>query len=158
MYIGAPAPLGLGSAIAVIMGGLYLLYRGLIDFRVPLLICLAAAVALLFLPIPVAVTENVRHWRSLALHAGVGWPVAITFVSYELMAGPLLFVAFYLASAPGVRPITRRGRAVYAVLIGLGAAAAQLYLDVSYGPYLALLVAALVTPLLDRVFVPRPIV
>ena len=52
---GAPAPLGLGSAIAVIMGGLFLLYRGLIDFRVPLLICLAAVGALLVLPIPVAV-------------------------------------------------------------------------------------------------------
>ena len=30
---------------------------------------------------------------------GVGWPVAITIVSYELMAGPLLFTSFFLASA-----------------------------------------------------------
>jgi Na+-translocating ferredoxin:NAD+ oxidoreductase RnfD subunit len=154
---GAPAPLGLGSAIAVIMGGLFLLRRGLLDFRVPLLICVAAAVTMVLLPIPVAVTDTV-HWRTLALHAGVGWPVAVTFVSYELMAGPLLFVAFYLASTPGVRPLTRRGRAVYAVLIGAGAAALQLYLDVSYGAYLALLIAGLFTPLLDRVFKTRPLV
>jgi len=154
---GAPAPLGLGSAIAVIMGGLFLLRRGLLDFRVPLLICCAAAVTLVLLPIPVAVTDTV-HWRSLAVHAGVGWPVAVTFVSYELMAGPLLFVAFYLASAPGVRPLTRRGRAVYALLIGAGAAALQLYLDVSYGAYLALLIAGLFTPLLDRMFKTRPLV
>ena len=105
-----------------------------------------------------AVTENIRHWRTLGLHAGVGWPVAITFISYELMAGPLLFVAFFLAAGPGARPMTRRGRAVYAVLIGAAAAAAQLYLDVSYGPYLALLVVGLLTPLLDRVFLPRPLV
>jgi Na+-translocating ferredoxin:NAD+ oxidoreductase RnfD subunit len=155
---GAPAPLGLGSAIAVIMGGLFMLYRGLIDFRVPLLLCLAAIGAFLILPIPVAVTENVRHWRTLGLHAGVGWPVAVTFISYELMAGPLLFVAFYLASAPGVRPLTRRGRAVFAVLIGAGAAALQLYLDVSYGAYLALLIVGLITPLLDRLFRPRALV
>ena len=154
---GAPAPLGLGSAIAVIMGGLFLLRRGLLDFRVPLLICCAAAVTLVLLPIPVAVTDTV-HWRSLALHAGVGWPVAVTFVSYELMAGPLLFVAFFLASAPGVRPLTRRGRASYAVLIGVAAAALQLYLDVSYGAYLALLIAGLLTPLLDRMFKTRPLV
>src|SRR5437867_13170248 len=76
---GAPAALGLGSAIAVIMGGLFLLYRGLIDFRVPLLVFLGMVGALLVLPIPVAVTENVRHWRTLGLHAGVGWAVAITF-------------------------------------------------------------------------------
>jgi Na+-translocating ferredoxin:NAD+ oxidoreductase RnfD subunit len=156
---GQPAPIGLGSAVAVIMGGLFLLYRGLIDFRVPLLIFIAAVVTLLLLPIPVAITENVRHWRSLAIqHTGVGWSTAITFVNYELMAGPLLFVAFFLAAGPGVRPMTRRGRAVYAVLIGAGAATAQLYLDVSYGPYLALLVVGLLTPLLDRIFLPRPLV
>lgn len=154
---GAPAPLGLGSAIAVIMGGLFLLRRGLLDFRVPLLICCAAAVTMVLLPIPVAVADTV-HWRTLALHAGVGWPVAVTFVSYELMAGPLLFVAFYLASAPGVRPLTRRGRAVYAVLVGAIAAALQLYLDVSYGAYLALLIAGLFTPLLDHIFKTRPLV
>jgi Na+-translocating ferredoxin:NAD+ oxidoreductase subunit D len=152
-------PIGIGSAIGVIMGGLFLLYRGLIDFRVPLLIFVAAVVALLLLPIPVAITENVRHWRSLAIHhTGVGWSTAVTFVNYELMAGPLLFVAFFLAAGPGVRPMTRRGRAVYAVLIGAGSAVAQLYLDVSYGPYLALLVVGLLTPLLDRVFLPRPLV
>ena len=154
---GAPAPLGLGSAVAVIMGGLFLLRRGLLDFRVPLLVCAAAAAAMVLLPIPVAVTDTV-HWRTLALHAGVGWPVAMTFVSYELMAGPLLFVAFFLASSPGVRPLTRRGRAVYATLVGAGAAALQLYLDVSYGPYLALLLAGLFTPLLDRLFKTRPLV
>jgi len=155
---GAPAPLGMGSAIAIIMGGLFLLYRGLIDFRVPLLMCLAAVGALLVLPIPVAVTEGVRHWRTLGLHAGVGWPVAITFISYELMAGPLLFVAFYLAGAPGVRPLTRRGRAVFAILIGAGTAALQLYLDVSYGAYLALLIIGLFTPVLDQLFRPRALV
>ncbi|MEA2733893.1 MAG: H+/Na+-translocating ferredoxin:NAD+ oxidoreductase subunit [Humisphaera sp.] len=154
---GAPAPLGLASAIAVIMGGLFLLRRGLLDFRVPVLICVAAAVTLVLLPIPVAVTDKV-HWRTLALHAGVGWPVAVTFVSYELMAGPLLFVAFFLASSPGVRPLTRRGRAVYAMLIGASAAALQLYLDVSHGAYLALLIAGLFTPFLDRVFKTRPLV
>ena len=155
---GAPAPLGLGSAIAVIMGGLFLIYRGMIDFRVPLLICVAAMAAFAILPIPVAVTEGVRHWRTLAFHAGVGWPVAVTFISYEVMAGPLLFTACFLASAPGVRPMSRRGRATFAVLVGAGAAALQLYLDVSQGPYLALLVAALFTPALDRLFKPRPLV
>ena len=155
---GAPSPLGLGSAVAVIMGGLFLLYRGLIDFRVPMLICVSMVGALLLLPIPVAVNGNLTQWRTLGLHAGVGWAVAITFISYELMAGPLLFMAFYLAPTPGVRPLTRRGRAVYAILIGATTAALQLYLDVSYGAYLALLMIGLTTPMLDRVFKPRPLV
>ncbi len=156
---GQPAPIGLGSVIAVIMGGLYLLYRGLIDYRVPLLVCISAYVALLLLPIPVTITEQTSTWRSLMLsRPGVNWATAVTFVHYELMAGPLLFTAFFLATSAGVRPLTRRGRTVYATLLGAVAAALQLYWDVSYGAYLALLVVSLVTPVLDRWFRPKALV
>ena len=44
------------------------------------------------------------------------------------------------------------------MLIGAAAAALQLYLDVSYGAYLALLIVGLLTPLLDRAFKTRPLV
>jgi Na+-translocating ferredoxin:NAD+ oxidoreductase RnfD subunit len=57
-----------------------------------------------------------------------------------------------------VRPMTRRGRTVYAALLGVAAAAFQLYWDVSYGAYLALLVISLVTPLLDQWFRPKALV
>jgi hypothetical protein len=71
---GQPGPIGASGAVAVIMGGLFLLYRGLIDYRVPVLICIAAFVTLLLLPVPVVIAENVRHWRSLGLQRpGVGW-------------------------------------------------------------------------------------
>ena len=39
LILGAhPGPIGTTSAIAVIVGGLLLLYRGVIDYRIPLLI------------------------------------------------------------------------------------------------------------------------
>jgi Na+-translocating ferredoxin:NAD+ oxidoreductase RnfD subunit len=156
---GQPGPIGAGSAVAVIMGGLFLLYRGMIDFRVPLLIVLAAFVTFLILPIPVVITENVPRWRWFAAgQPGVGWSWAITFANYELMAGPLLFVACFMATAPGVRPMTRRARALYAIVVGVAAAVAQLYLSVSFGPYVALVLASPLTPLLDRWVKPRPLV
>ena len=156
---GQPGPIGTSSAVAVIMGGMFLLYRGMIDYRVPLLIVLAAFATFLILPIPVVITENLPRWRWLALNQpDVGWSWAITFANYELMAGPLLFVACFLATAPGVRPMTRRARAVYAIVVGILAAAAQLYLSVSLGPYVALILASLTTPLLDRWLRPRPLV
>ncbi len=156
---GQPGAIGASSAIAVIMGGLFLLYRGMIDYRVPLLIIVAAFVTFLVLPIPVVITENVPRWRWLAVtQPGVGWSWAITFANYELMAGPLLFVACFLATAPGVRPMTKGARAIYAVLVGIIAAVAQLYLSVSYGPYLAVILASPFTPLLDRWVRPRPLV
>lgn len=164
---GQPGPIGAASAIAVIVGGLFLLYHGVIDFRIPLLIYLTAFIALLVLPVPGVIREiasSGRHthvdWRWLAMRDSekIGVARAITFANYETMAGPLLFMAFFLATAPAVRPMARRARAIYGVLIGLLAAIFQLYLSVAFGPYLALLVVSLVTPTCDKLFRPRPIV
>jgi hypothetical protein len=158
---GQPGPIGTSCAIAVIVGGLFLLYRGLIDYRIPLLVFASAYLSLLLLPVPVRITESDEAWRWLIARRppeGVGWEVALTFVHYELMASPLVFMAFFLASAPAVRPVSRRGRAIYAILIGALAAVFQLYLAVSIGPYLALLGVSLLTPLIDRFFRPRTLV
>jgi Na+-translocating ferredoxin:NAD+ oxidoreductase RnfD subunit len=164
---GQPGPIGTTSAVAVIVGGLFLLYRGVIDFRIPLLVFTAAFIALLVLPIPSVVkevtTNGITHaqidWRWLPLRApAIGAAKAITFANYEVMAGPLLFLAFFLATAPEIRPLTRRGRAVYALLVGVCAAVLQLYISVSFGPYLALLLVSLLTPALDRFLKPNCLV
>jgi Na+-translocating ferredoxin:NAD+ oxidoreductase RnfD subunit len=158
---GQPGPIGTSSAIAIIIGGLFLIYRGLIDYRVPLLIVVTAYLCLLILPVPVRITETDRTWQWLLARPpphGVGWRIALTFVHYELMAGPLLFTAFFLATAPSVRPMSRRGRALYAILVGIFAAVFQLYMAVSIGPYLALLGVSLLTPLLEDMYRPRTLV
>jgi electron transport complex protein RnfD len=156
---GQPAPIGQASAIAVIIGGLFLLYHGLIDYRIPLLTIVSAYVTLLVLPIPLAITTDDVVWRWLPLRdPGAGFAMAATFVHYELLAGPLLLVAFFFATTPACRPMYRRGRAIYGVLIGIAAAALQLYFDVASGPFLAMLAVSLLTPTLDRLFRPRPLV
>jgi Na+-translocating ferredoxin:NAD+ oxidoreductase RnfD subunit len=155
---GQPGPVGISSVIAVIIGGLFLLYRGIIDFRIPLLTCLAAYLALMFLPIP-AVIDNSPQWRWAPFGTPAnGWSVGLTFVNYEMMASPLIFIAFFLATSATVRPMSRRGRTIFAVLLGLSCAASQLYLSVSFGPYLALLVVSQITAPLDRIFRVRPLV
>ena len=156
---GHPGPLGASSAIAVIIGGLFLLYRGLIDYRIPLLVVLAAYLAFLLMPIPTSISDGVRQWHWLYWRQPhVGWATAVTFVNYEILAGPLLLVAFFLATAPAIRPMARRARVLYAVLIGILTAFFQLYFFVSFGPYLALFVASLLTPPCDKLFAPRPLV
>jgi Na+-translocating ferredoxin:NAD+ oxidoreductase RnfD subunit len=158
---GQPGPIGTSSAIAVIIGGLFLLYRGVIDYRVPLLIFTSAYLCMLLLPVPVRITESEKVWQWLVLRpppSGVGWRVALTFIHYELMASPLLFMGFFLATAPAVRPMSRRGRTVYAVLVGVLAAVFQLYMAVSIGPYVALLAVSLLTPLLDNLFRPQTLI
>lgn len=155
---GQPAAIGTSSVIAVIVGGLFLLYRGMIDYRIPVLSILAAYTALLILPIP-AVIADVPQWRWAAFRSsGIGWSVGITLVNYEIMASPLIFTALFLATAPTLRPMTGRGRTIYAVTFGILCAVLQLYVSVSLGPYIALLVVSLMTPELDRWFKARPLV
>jgi Na+-translocating ferredoxin:NAD+ oxidoreductase RnfD subunit len=156
---GQSAAIGNGSAVCIIIGGLFLLYRGLIDWRLPLLATLSAMLALLVLPIPVVITSSGAQFRWFAFRSHyLGWPVAITLMNYELLASPLLLTIFFLANAPGLRPITRRGRAIFAITLGLLSAGMQLYIFVSVGPYIALLVASLLTPTLDRLHRAKPLV
>jgi Na+-translocating ferredoxin:NAD+ oxidoreductase RnfD subunit len=156
---GQSAAIGAGSAIAIIVGGLFLLYRGLIDFRIPLLATIAAMIALLILPIPVLITDTRTEWHWLAFREHyLGWSTAITFVNYEILAGPLLFTVFFLATAPGIRPLSRRGRTIFAIVLGVLAGVFQLYASVLIGPYIALLVASLLTPTMDRRLKPRTLV
>jgi Na+-translocating ferredoxin:NAD+ oxidoreductase RnfD subunit len=148
---GHPAPLGQGAAVAVIVGGLLLIYRGIVDWRVPVVTLAAAFVALVVLPVPVVITETGPNYEWVASRVrGVGWDVGITLANYELLAGPLMFVAFFLAGLPSMRPLNRRARVLHGLLIGVGAAAMQLYVSVSFGPYVALLIATLLIPLWDR--------
>jgi Na+-translocating ferredoxin:NAD+ oxidoreductase RnfD subunit len=88
----------------------------------------------------------------------VNWQTALTFVHYELLAGPVVFMAFFLATAPSIRPVSKWARALYAIIAGLLTAVFQLYASVSYGPYLALLIASLLTPTFDKLLGPKPLV
>jgi Na+-translocating ferredoxin:NAD+ oxidoreductase RnfD subunit len=156
---GHPAPLGLGSTIAVIIGGLFLLYRGLIDFRVPLIIILSAALTILVLPVPVVIKESDIVWRWLVIRApDVGWPIALTLVSYELLAGPLVFMALFLATSPAIRPISRTARFIFSLIAGVLTGVFQIYISVAVGAYLALLIAGSLTTLFDRVFRVRTLI
>jgi Na+-translocating ferredoxin:NAD+ oxidoreductase RnfD subunit len=168
---GQPGPIGATCAVAVIIGGLFLLYRGIIDFRVPLSIFVGAFLALLTLPIPLLIKEDGPDWRWFIFRThkvltaatgvrfeSVGWAKAVTFANYEIMAGPMLLMTFFLATAPAVRPMARRARVIYGLLVGILAAGLQLYVSIPYGPYLALLIVSLLTPALDRMFRQHPLV
>jgi Na+-translocating ferredoxin:NAD+ oxidoreductase subunit D len=156
---GQPTSIGLPSAIAIAIGGLVLLYRGLIDFRIPLYMLISAIVALLILPIPIRIGQESVLWQWMAFHRhGVGLPLAVTFANYELLASPLLFTAFFLATAAAARPMTRRARTIYAPIIGALAVVLQLYASALIGPYVAVLIASLLTPTFDSVFHPRTLV
>jgi electron transport complex protein RnfD len=156
---GEPGAIGAGCTLFVIIGGLFLLYRGLIDWHIPMLAALTAWMAFCILPIPVVITDMGTQWCWLALRPRyLGWPTALTLANYELLGSPLLFVAFFVATSPQTRPMSRRGRAVYGVALGVLSAVAQLYGSVAVGPYVAMLLISLASPHLDRLFKPKTLV
>lgn len=147
---GQPGPIGVSSALAVIICGLFLLYRGVIDFRIPLIGCLAAYVTFIILPIPTVISAGPQwHWAVFRLPE-VPSAVAITFVNYEMLASPLIFMLFLLATTPVICPMKRRSRTIFALILGVVAATFQLYVSVSYGPYLALFLVSVLSAELDR--------
>lgn len=149
---GHPGPIGVSGAVGVIVGGLFLIHRRVIDYRIPLWIVLSAYAALLALPTPTAVGQHGPTYAWFAsFDPRVQWVTGVTFVHYQLMASPLLFMAFFLATWPAVRPMFGLGRAIYSILIGVSAAAAQMYLSAAHGPYFALLLVGFLTPVLDRI-------
>lgn len=154
---GHPGPIGASSAIALIIGGLFLLYRGLIDYRIPLVAVMVAFFAFLLLPVPAAIRETGAQWRPLVL-ARIDVTTMVTFANYELMASPLLLMLFFLATSPSISPMGRKAKVVFAIALGLLTAALQLYLSCSFGPYVALLLAGLLSPWLDEMFRPRPLI
>jgi Na+-translocating ferredoxin:NAD+ oxidoreductase RnfD subunit len=153
-----PGPIGAASCVAVILGGLLLLYRRLVEYRIPLTIVLSAFVVLLILPVPAVITDK-PDWRWAVGHVpDIGWAAGVTFANYEILGSPLLFTAFFLATAPAVRPLSGWGRTIYSLVIGALAAVFQLYVSVSFGSYLALMAASLLTPALDKWIRPSTLV
>jgi len=155
---GQPASIGMASVVAIMTGGLFLLYRGLIDYRIPLLIVLSLMLALYVLPVPVVIADRADWWWFAIRDPRVSWATAMTFVHYEMLASPALFMAIFQATDPSVRPMAKWARAVYAIIIGLLAAVGQRYMSISVGPFLALLIGSLLTPYLDRALRPKPLI
>jgi Na+-transporting NADH:ubiquinone oxidoreductase subunit NqrB len=158
---GHPGPLGLSSMAAVLLGGLLLLFRGGADWRVPLLTLGSAFAAFLCLRVPLVITDSGPIFRYFAFRppseGGAGLSTMTVYALYQIAAGPLVFTSLFLATSAASCPTSRRGRVIYAVLLGVLSAVLQTYFTVAVGPLGALLVLSLVAPVIDRVVRPKPL-
>lgn len=79
----------------------------------------------------------------------LGDPVAIAI--HQLTNGALLLFAFFMISDPRTGPVSRRGRIVFGILIGVAAACYEFTTYHANGPILMLIACTPLVPLLDRV-------
>jgi len=129
--------LGETSALACLIGGLYLCLRRTASWEIPAGVI--AAVCLL---------------GGLADLAGGDsqWTVL-----HHIVGGALLFGAFFIATDPVSSPITPKGKFVFGIGVGALIMLLRLYSGYPEGVMFAVLIMNAVTPLINRWTIPRPL-
>jgi electron transport complex protein RnfD len=130
-----PGSLGETSAVAILVGGLYLLARRAFDWRIPagVLGSVTALAAVLHLVDPAR------------------YPTPL----FMLLSGGLLFGTVYMATDPVTSPIAPRGAWLFAVGVGALVVLIRLWGGLPEGVMYAILIMNAASPLLERVTQPR---
>lgn len=124
--------IGETSAVLIILGGLYLIYRGVITYRIPVFY-IGTTFVLTFL-------FN-------------GFDIANAF--YGIFAGGLLFGAIFMATDYASSPITYKGQIYYAIGAGLITALIRSFGGYPEGVMFSILLMNIVTPLIERYTAPK---
>jgi electron transport complex protein RnfD len=123
--------LGETSAIALIIGGLYLLIRRTINVHIPLAVLLSAFI-----------------------FAGIAYLIdsdAYMEPLFHLTSGGLLLCAFFIATDPVTAPLTRRGMWIFGAGVGTITMLIRIVGAYPEGVMFSVLLMNAVTPLIDRV-------
>lgn len=134
MLIGCRAGcLGETCAIALILGGLYLVVRKVISPVIPLTYVGTVAVIMLI--------------------AGKG---NFTFVAYELLGGGLLLGSVFMATDYTTSPISVKGKVIFAVGCGVLTSLIRLFGNLPEGVSYSIIIMNILVPLIENFTMPRP--
>lgn len=123
-------PIGVVCGLAVLIGGIFLLARGVIRWHIPLsFLC------------------------GVALFAGVLWginPDVYPPVTFQLITGGTLLGAFFLASEPVTSPVTPKGMLLFGFLAGTLTMIIRMWGADPDGSFYAILIMNAATPLFNH--------
>jgi len=134
---GVPGCLGETCKAALIVGGLFLIARRIVDWRIPA--CYIGTVFVLTWLLPTG--PDAPAWA--------GDPL------YHVLSGGLVIGAFFMATDMVTTPVTPTGRAVFAVGCGLLVFLIRRYGGYPEGVAYSIVLMNTVTPLIDRWVRPR---
>lgn len=135
-------PLALNPFIYV-LAGVYFIYRGYFNWRVPVLFLASITIAVLVLP----VSADANYYS--IFRAQLLPEVMITYVFYQISAGFIVFVAAVTWLDTTSRPINISGQLVLAVLAGCLLIALRLYTTFQYPELFAMVISGLLVPIID---------
>jgi len=127
-----PGTIGEVSALALLLGGIYLIVCKVISPRIPLIyIGTFAVFAFIF-------GQHTGHY-----------------VLYEILSGGLIFGAFFMATDYVTSPLTKKGQVIYAVILGLFTGLFRIFGASAEGVSYAIILSNLLVPLIERKTLPK---
>ncbi|MDW7671500.1 MAG: RnfABCDGE type electron transport complex subunit D [Bacillota bacterium] len=123
--------MGETSALLLLLGGIYLLYRNVISIRIPAVYIGTVAVLTL-------------------LYSGFDF----YYMAYHVVSGGLIIGAVYMATDYASSPVTNQGRIIFAFGCGLLTTIIRLFGGFNEGVGFSILLMNVATPLIERYTVP----
>jgi len=123
-----PGCIGETSTLLILLGGLYLIWRGVIDFRIPVAYILTVFVL-------------------SYLFGGDGL--------YQILVGGLMLGAFFMATDYTTSPMNPAGHWIYGIGCGLMTTLIRFYGGYPEGVSFSILIMNLCVPLIDKATLPR---
>ena len=130
MFLGQiPGSLGEVSAIALLIGGIYLMWRKVINWQIP--VAYIATVAVLSFLFPKAGT-------------GLEWML------YSVFGGGLFLGAFFMATDYATSPVTKKGQLIFGIGCGLFTVLIRYFGSYNEGVCYSIMVMNLLVALIDK--------
>ncbi|MCR5733172.1 MAG: RnfABCDGE type electron transport complex subunit D [Lachnospiraceae bacterium] len=135
MVIGRiPGTIGETSAIAILIGAIFLICTGVIDLRI-------------------SGTYIVTFVLFMGLFSKGGFNV--DYLTAQLCGGGLLLGAFFMATDYATSPITAKGRYIYGVILGILTFIFRNYSSSAEGVSYSIIISNLLVPLIEMATVPK---
>ncbi len=131
MFLGnISGSIGETSALALLLGGGYLIWRGQIDWKIPASYLGTVAIITCF--------------YGAINGLGIAFPI------YHLFSGGLMIGAFFMATDWVTSPITKKGRIIFGIGLGILTVLIRLKGGLNEGVCYSILIMNMATPLIDR--------
>lgn len=135
MFLGTTwGTIGETSVLAILIGGIYLMVKKIIDWKIPVIYILTFIV---FNFIYSCVTGSYVP------------------IFYELCGGGLMLGAFFMATDYVTSPITSKGKVLFAILLGLLTSLFRFFGESAEGVSFAIIIGNLFVPLIEMVTIPK---
>ena len=128
--------LGEVSALALLIGGLYLCWRRSASWEIPASVIVATALL-----------GGVGHWLGLT-------PLS---AAAHVASGAVMLGAFFIATDPVTSPLTPRGKMLFGAGVGTLIVILRLFSSYPEGVMFAILLMNSLTPLINQWTIPRPV-